>query len=211
MRIAAVRPAAGHVVLLLCDNGEELAVDKTVWEESPLRVGSSLSHEEAEALCAESERRRTENKAVFLLAKRDLSRRELEQKLCREKGKYRPERREAAAKAAARMEELGYVNDTAYARRLAERYAREKLWPSRRIAEALVQKGIARDEAHEAAAAVGIDEAELALAFLRKKRYTVPQNTNEFQRIAAAMVRYGYSPEVVRRVLRQWEDEWPNE
>lgn len=211
MKIIAVRPIKGHQVLLSGEDGGELTVDKTVWEESPFGVGSSLSHTEEEDLCARSERYRAESKAVFLLAKRDLSRRELEQKLCREKGKYHPERREVAAQAAAHMEELGYVNDAAYARRLAEQYARVKLYPRRRIVEALVQKGIAREAAREAADAVECDEEELALAFLRKKRYTVPQSTKEFQRIAGAMARYGYSVETVSRVLRQWGDELPDE
>ncbi len=212
MKIAAVRPMRGHRVWLTMNDGEGFAVDKTTWEESPYGVGSSLSCEEREALCADSARRRAESKAVFLLAKRDHSRRELEQKLCREKGRYHPECREAAAAAAARMAELGYVNDEAYAHRLAEQYARVKLYPRRRIAEELVKRGIARDLARTAADAVEMDEVQMALAFLAKKRYTVPWNTQELQRVAAAMARYGYGADTVRRALSLWqEEELPDE
>jgi regulatory protein len=211
MIITAIRPAKGHRVTLIFSDGTDVSIDKTTWEESPYGVGSSLSCQEAEALCADSERRRAESKAVFLLSKRDLSRRELEQKLCREKGRYRPESREAAAAAAEKMEELGYVDDEAYAHRLAERMAKEKLYPARRITEELIRKGIGKELAKEAAECLGLDETEMALAFLAKKRYTVPQNAKDAQRIAAALARFGYGSDVVRRAMRQWGEELPDE
>ena len=211
MIITATRPIRGHKVTLSFDDGSEITMDKTVWEESPYGVDSSLSSAEIEALCTLSQRRRAESKAVFLLSKRDLSRRELEQKLCREKGRYHAENREAAAAAAARMEELGYVNDEAYAYRLAEQFARIKLYPRRRIIDELMHKGIDRDVVREAADSVEMDETEMALAFLKKKRYTVPQNTKELQRIAGALTRYGYSADVVRRALRIWGEDLPDE
>ena len=211
MIITATRPAKGHRITLIFSDDTDVSIDKTTWEESPYGVGSSLSCQELEALCKESDRRRAESKAVFLLSKRDLSRRELEQKLCREKGRFQPERREAAAAAAARMEELGYVDDESYAFRLAEQLAQFKLYPARRIVEELMRKGIHRDLAKEAAARLELDETEMALAFLAKKRYTVPQDSKEAQRIAAALARYGYSSDVVRRAMRLWGDELPDE
>lgn len=203
MRIAAVCPVKGHQRRITMEDGTAVLIDTTVWEESPYGVGSSLSDAELEDLCAVSERRRMESKAVFLLSKRDLSRRELEQKLCREKGRYHPERHEQAVQTAARMEELGYVRNAEYAHRLAQRYAREKLYPRRRIEDELLRKGIDRETAREAASAVETDETEMALAFLAKKRYTVSRDTKEVQKIAAAMARYGYSAAVIRRVLRE--------
>ena len=211
MIIIATRPMRGHRITLLWEDGSESSIDKTIWEESPYGVGSSLSHEEIEALCTASQRRRAESKAVFLLSKRDLSRRELEQKLCREKGKYCAENHEAAVAAAARMEELGYVDDAAYAQRLAEQFAAVKLYPRRRIVEELMHKGIDRALAHEAANALELDETEMALAFLAKKRYTVPQDGKQTQRIAAVLARYGYSADTVRRALRMWGEELPDE
>ncbi len=212
MIIARVRPARGHQVTLTFTDGGEVSIDKTVWEESPYGVDSSLSDEELEALRAASARRRAESKAVFLLAKRDLSRHELEQKLCREKGRYHAENRQAAAEAAAKMEQLGYVNDEAYARRLAEQFVRVKLYPKRRVVDELTRRGIDREVAREATAAAEADEVQLALAFLEKKRYTVPENTQELQRIAGAMARYGYGADAVRRALSLWqEEELPDE
>lgn len=207
MIIAAVCPTRGHQVTLTFADGGEVCIDKTVWEESPYGVDSSLSDAELEELCAVSARRRAENKALFLLSRRDLSRRELEQKLCREKGHYRPENREAARAAAEHMERLGYVNDAAYARRLAEQLVRVKLYPQRRVTDELMRRGFDREIAREAAAETATDETQLALAFLSKKRYTVPMSTQELQRIAGALSRYGYSADTVRRALSLWQKE----
>ena len=207
MIVAAVCPVRGHRVRVTLTDGGEVYVDKTVWEESPYGVGSSLSDAEREELLAVSARRRAESKAVFLLARRDLSRHELEQKLCREKGRYHAENREAAEAAAARMQELGYVNDAAYARRLAEQFVRVKLYPKRRVIDELMHRGIDRDTAREAATESETDETQLVLAFLAKKRYTVPVTTQELQRVVGALYRYGYSAEAVRGALSLWRKE----
>lgn len=207
MIIVEVRPARQSQVKLLIDNGEEYLVDKKTWEESVYTADSSLTMEQLDELLSTSKRRRAESRAVFLLSKRDLSRRELEQKLCREKGKYLPQNREMAAQTAARMEQLGYVNDTAYAERLAVRYCQERLYPKRRTIQALQVKGIDRETAVAAVAAVEITDEELALEFLRKKRYTVDNDEADAPRIFAAMERYGFGYEDIRRAYRHWTEE----
>ncbi len=207
MTIRSVRPVRGHQVRITFSDGNEVCLDKTTWEESPYGVDSSLSAVELEALCDRSARQRAESKAVFLLARRDFSRRELEQKLCNEKGRYHAENREVAQATAERMEQLGYVNDAAYAQRLAEQMARVKLYPKRRVAEELMRRGIDRELAREAANETEGDEIELALAFLSKKRYTVPVTMQERQRIAGALARYGYDAETVRSALARWQKE----
>ncbi len=209
MIIVAVKRAPKSRVALVTDTGEEWIIDKTVWEESPFGVDSSLSREEMEELAACSAQRRAQNKALFLLSRRDYSRKELEQRLCREGGRYVSENREAAAKAVEKMQEWGYVNDTAYATRLARRLVFDKCYPTRRAVAALCEKGIGRSLAEEAVAALGADNTQIALEFLRKKRYTVGNTPEQEERMAAAMARYGFSGEDIRRALhlRQGDEE----
>jgi regulatory protein len=211
MIITAVKPTRQSRVALLTDSGEEFLVDKATWEESPFGVDSSLSREELEELLVASQRRRAKNKAIYLLSKRDYSRKELEQKLCREKGKYIAENREAAAEAAAAMEEYGYVNDEAYAKRMARRLCLEKCYPHRRAEQALCEKGIARATAAEAVAAVDVKDWQLALEFLQKKRYTVSNSPEQKGRMAAAMARYGFSYEDIYRAMAAFAEDENND
>ncbi len=204
MIITALKPARQSRVVLVLDNGEEFLIDKSIWEESPFGVGSSLSRSQIEELLTASQHRRARNKAIYLLSKRDYSRKELEQRLCHEGGRYVADNREAAKKAAAAMEEYGYVNDKNYAERLARRFCLEKCYPHRRAEQALCEKGIARDIAAEAVKTIEQEDWQLALEFLRKKRYTVGNN---YERAAAAMVRYGFSHEAVRRALAAFSEE----
>lgn len=207
MRVVEVRRRRGHQVMVVADDGTETLLDKRTWEESPYGVDSFLSLEQWEELCERSKRDRARDKAVFLLSRRDYSRRELEQKLCREKGRYCADHKDTAAQAAAYMEELGYVNDTAYAARLARQYQESRLYPARRAVEKLCEKGIARETARAAVEALELDDAQLALEFLRKKRYNVPNTREEAEKIAAALGRYGFSGEDIRHAMRAWENE----
>ena len=63
MIITAVRPVRGHQVKLMLDDGGEVMIDKTIWEESPYGVDSSLSDAALEELRAASARRKAESKA----------------------------------------------------------------------------------------------------------------------------------------------------
>lgn len=208
MKIREVRPCRQSRVMLISDGGEEpLLLDKRTWEESPYGVGSSLSDTQVADLLALSERNRAREKAVFLLSKRDYSRKELEQKLCREKGKYHADRAESAKQAAAYMEECGYVNDEAYAIRLAQAYSREKLYPRRRIVQKLIEKGIDRETAQTAVHALFTEDWEMALEFLKKRHYNNPVSRTETDKIVAAMARYGFAYDDIRRALRAWQED----
>lgn len=207
MILTSVRPQRGQQVVLTWDDGEETILDKRTFEESPYGVGSFLSWEQREELCALSRRNRARNKAVFLLSRRDYSRRELTEKLCREKGRYHAENQEAAAEAAVYMEQLGYVKDEEYARRLAREYRDVRCYPRRRALEKLCEKGIARDTARDVLDEMDWDDTQLALEFLQKKRYNIPQSREETEKQLTALARYGFSGEDIRRAIRRREEE----
>ena len=81
MMITELRKRRGRLVLLVLDGEPAMTVDVRTFEESPYRVGSSLSDEELKALLEESARRRARERAVYLLSRSDHSRRGLEEKL----------------------------------------------------------------------------------------------------------------------------------
>ena len=110
IRIIEVRQERGHQVCLVLDGAEDVRIDRRVWEESSCGIGSSLSEEGLEALLARSRRARAKEKALFLLSRRDYSKKELFDRLSRERGRRHPERDEAAAETVQRMEELGLVD-----------------------------------------------------------------------------------------------------
>lgn len=142
IRIIEVRQERGHQVCLVLDGAEDVRIDRRVWEESSCGIGSSLSEEGLEALLARSRRTRAKEKALFLLSRRDYSKKELFDRLSRERGRRHPERDEAAAETVQRMEELGLVDDEAYAARLAGEYIR-RLYPRRRAVQELCGRGSA--------------------------------------------------------------------
>ena len=112
--------------------------------ESPYKVGSSLSDEQLERLVEESRRRRSREKALYLLSLRDYSRSELEKKLRRDFDEN------TARETAGRIEELGLINDTSFARNRAKDLMKRKLYPSRRIFQELLALGVDRETAQEA-------------------------------------------------------------
>ena len=60
-------------------------------------------------------------------------------------------------------------------------------------------------------AAVETDDAQLALAFLCKKGYTVPKDQPEADRVMGALARYGFAYEDIRRAMRRWMEEAEDE
>ena len=95
------------------------------------------------------------------------------------------------------MEELGLVDDEAYAARLAGEYIR-RLYPRRRAVQELCGRGIGRELAEAAVDGMGTADADLALALLRKKYYNKLRDADGRRRTAAALARQGFSYEDIR-------------
>ena len=70
-----------------------------------------------------------------------------------------------------------------------------------------IEKGISRTMAEEAVSTLETEDADLALEFLKRKRYTIPKEQHEADRIAAAMARYGFAGEDIRRAMRRWMED----
>jgi len=206
MRIESLERRRGQQFCMTLSDGSDYMVDKQTVVESVYTVGSEINEDALAALLSASAARRAREYALYLLSVRDYGEKELCRKL-REKGYA-----EEAAATAARMCELGLVNDEVYARRLARDCRLRKLYARRRTVQEIAAHGIARELGEYAVEAVdeaeNLNDLQQALALLEKKRYTVPVTPTVQQRGTALLMRYGYDSRTVREAWRCLEAEF---
>lgn len=180
--------------LVQLESGELLRVGENEVVSFALYSGKELSEEEVDALRAAGRASAVKEKALSLLSARPMSRKELIDKLT-----ARPRDREkepltdqAGAEAVAdRLEELGYLNDGAYASMVVRHYS-AKGYGRRRLQEELYRHGVPRDYWEEALAEAAPPEDGVD-AFLRKKLKPGDlEDRKALKRITDALARRGY-------------------
>ena len=137
MELTAAEPRRKGLVQLYLDGEEAVKLDREVFLRAGLRPGDQISDEELHQLILDSDARRAKEKALYLLEHRNHSKRELTEKIARTAASW-----EAAEAAAGQMEELGLVDDQAYARDRAREMFLRKRWGPLRVKQELRRKGI---------------------------------------------------------------------
>ena len=162
-----------------------------------LYTGKELGEEEAERLVESLRRSQLKEKTIALLARKPMSRRELERKLEEwEAGEAE------SAEICSRMEELGFLNDREYAARVVRHYS-AKGYGARRLRDELYHRGVPRefwDEALEQAA----ESADTIDAFIQKKLAGREPDRKELKKISDALARRGYSWSDINDGLRRF-------
>ncbi len=201
MRIDKITPARQHLYDIWFDDGQHGEIDKTVWEHSGLSVGTALTDEEWDCLCEKSLSYRAREKALYYLSNRDYGSGELVQKLCRAGVD-----RVLAQETVLRLCESGLINDERYAQMIARDLQERKLYPKRRIAMALREKGFSSDIIALAVDALPDEEEAQVLALLQKKRIGKIEDPKQRDKILGMLARYGFSYAVSSRVLSRLND-----
>ena len=190
--------------LLFLEDGSLLRVGENQVAQFGLYTGMELDEALLAELTAAAHREQVREKALDLLAARPLSRKELTDKLAarpRNRDKEPLATREEAEEAAAWLEELGYLNDGAYARSVVEHYSAKGYGPAK-LRDELYRRGVPRaywEEALEGAE----DPAEGIDAFLRHKLRGDIDDPKARKRAADALARRGYRWEDIKDGLRR--------
>ncbi len=201
MRINKVTPAKQHLYDVQFEDGQSIPIDKTIWEHSGLSVGADVTQEEQEALYGESLAFRAREKALYYLSNRDYGSGELIQKLCRAGTD-----RTVAEQTVMRLRESGLIDDERYATTLARDLQERKLYPKRRIAMALREKGFSSEIVSLAVDSLSDEEEEQALSLLHKKRIFMIEDPKQREKVLAMLSRYGFSYAVASRALSRLND-----
>ena len=182
--------------LAVLEDGSILRLGESEVIDFALYTGKELTDREAEALLDSARRSGLKEKALDLLTRKPQSRKELERKL-KEWGAGEAD----TAALCDRMEELGYLNDAAYAAQVV-RYYSAKGFGEKKLRDELYRRGIPRDlwdEAMEQAQ----DPAEAIDAFVAKKLAGKNLDRKELQKVSAALARRGYSWSDINDALRR--------
>ena len=172
--------------LVVLEDGSILRVGEKEVIDFALYTGKELTEDEAQAIVEAARRTGLKEKTINLLARKPMSRRELERKL----GEWEAGEEETAA-ICDRMEELGFLNDGEYAARLV-RYYSAKGYGERKLRDELYRRGIPR-EFWEEALARAEDSAGAIDAFIEKKLAGKTVNQKELKKVSDALARRGFS------------------
>lgn len=162
-----------------------------------LRVGRELTEAETEALAAAGRRSGAKAAAARMVGARPMSRGELAERL-RQKG-YAPRDAEAAADW---LEELGVLDDGAYAALVARHYA-AKGYGARRIRDELWRRKVPRELWTAALAEAGPPEGQIDRLIAQKLGGRTPDE-KELGKLQAFLLRRGFSWTEVREGLERW-------
>lgn len=203
MELTAAEPRRKNLTQLFLDGEAAVKIDTEIFMRSGLKPGDELSDEELHSLIEASDRRRAQEKALYLLEHRSHSKKELAEKIARTAAS-----REAAQAAADHMEELGLIDDEAYARELARVLFTRKHYGAVRVRQELRQKGIDSDLIDTLIEEYADeDEALETLRGLLAGKYAGWQEDEKTRRRAfAALRRLGYSYELIRRAMAAPEE-----
>ena len=182
--------------LVMLEDGSILRVGENEILQFSLYQGRTLTEEEGERLLDCARRSGLKEKALELLTRKPMSRKELEHKLSQwEAGESEQ------AEICDRLEELGILDDGRYARQVVCHYA-AKGYGTRKLRDELYRRGVPRAFWEEALEQVE-DCGGVLDAFLEKK-LKGSHDPKDLKRASDALARRGYSWSEIREALNRY-------
>ncbi len=186
--------------LLTFEDGTKLKLTDREMVDFSLYQGMEVPPAALEQLKDAAAASRARRRAANILSARPLSRKELEKRLL-EKG----ESAEHAALACDELERLGYLDDRAYAKTLAQYYVNRGYGP-RKIRDEFYRRGVPREFWDEALEDLeeNLDAIDRFVAS-RLGRIEAPDR-KDVKRVSDALARRGYSWSDISAALRRYTD-----
>jgi SOS response regulatory protein OraA/RecX len=201
MEITAIEKRRAHLMQIEFSEGEAALLDSKTVAENGLYVGQQLTAEELQKLKDLSDYTRALSRAVWYIERGALSEKALRDKLIR--AGFPPA---VCEKCTARLCELGLIDDTALAERLAEQLTAANI-SQRAALSRMVAKGIPRDVAAAALENTECDAESQIRAVIDKKYKTRLGSPEQVRKVFAALLRLGFSYGDVRAVLKAYTEE----
>lgn len=204
MKIVEIKKDKKHTVKVAFEDGKHFNFDIDYWNSICLHIGDDLAQDAIKFHLNESDYIRAKSRAMWFLDRADYSEKTLFQKIVA--GGISDT---AAARAVARLKELGLVNDEKLARRLAEQMSSSNISKRESYAK-LYNKGISASVIKLVLEDTEFDELSQILAVIEKKYRAKMSTKDDVQKVYAALIRKGFSyssvSEAIRKYLTEIED-----
>ncbi len=201
MRIKEVKPSQrkkGRFLVIL-EDGDILRITEEELLRFGLRSGEELEEETLEALQSSAKTSQVKAQAAGMIGRRALSKSELQRRLIRGGAA------EADAQAAADwLEDIGAVDDPAYAAAVVRDYGRRGYGPAR-IREELRRRGVPR-ELWEVALEELPDSEDILDDLIRKRCRGDLSDPREVKRLSDGLLRRGFSWSQVKEALSRYTE-----
>lgn len=196
MTVTAIKQTSPGRLMVSFDNGEELRSTLGAVTELRLFSDRELDEAEFEAFRSLSARSIAREKALELISRRSMSRKELTDKLT-----AKGEAEDVAEYCAGWLEENGFIDEERYAQQIARHYA-AKGYGAGRVRAELSRRGLDRElwDAAMAAMPAGDEKLDRFIA----SRLKDPEDRDEVRKISSALYRRGYSWEEIRSALARY-------
>ena len=201
MKIVEIKKDKKHTVRVVFDNSKHFNFDLDYWNSICLHEEDYISEQDLKYRLAESDYIRAKTRGMWFLDRADYSEKKLYEKIVA--GGIS---NTAAARAVARIKELGLIDDKKLASRLAEQMSEANI--SKREAYAkLYQKGIPTDIIKSVLEETEFDEVSQVEAVIQKKYRTKMSDRDGIQKVYAALIRKGFSYSAVRDAIKKYTQE----
>lgn len=186
---------------IFTDGEYALSIDGETLAMSGLGEGMEISSKEFDAFKEKAENHKAREKALVYLSYRDHSRQELLRKLKRTVGEN------AAEYAADKMEDIGLVNDTEFAEKIARELLFTRLYGINRALYDMVRRGLDRTASLETLEQLDTDPCARIRRFIQKKYPRGLSDQKVLNRAVSALSRNGFKWEEIRQVLDEYRED----
>ncbi len=201
MKIVEIKRDKKHTVKVSFDSGKAYNFDLDYWNNICLHENDDIDDEALNYHLRESDYIRAKSRGMWFLDRADYSEKTLYEKIVA--GGISGT---AAARAVARLKELGLVDDEKLARRLAEQMSNSNISKRESYAK-LYNKGIPTSVIKLVLEDTDFDELTQILAIIDKKYRTKMDTKENIQKVYAALIRKGFSYSGVRDAIKKYTQE----
>ncbi|HAN43763.1 MAG TPA: hypothetical protein DCP97_00075 [Ruminococcaceae bacterium] len=200
MKITDIKKTKRGCYALFVDGEFLFSVHIDILVQYKIKANEDISIERLEEIRQQSDLKKAKEKALALLSRKSMTKKQLTEKLKRYAGEYEAEQ------AADRMQELNLIDDEDYARRCAKDLTNFKGFAPLRVKQELVRRGIDCETAELAADELDIDERAAIAGIIRRKFLRFLNDKKDIAKVVNSLARLGYGFDDIKYVINNLDE-----